>query len=148
MSQRPLSLLVSWVFKARPIQVALSHVPEGLYPSFSLVGDSVVNQVTVCSPQGLEPAACRSGPCLMADSGFHCYIWPLQTSLTSCYWFRGVFSRCPSPSLESFHTTTACGSFLAFFCKADTNVTYTTLGASKTDFSCDPSALRGAPLLR
>lgn len=51
-SQRPLSLFVSRVFKVT--QVALSHAPEGLCPSFSLVGDSVVNQV--CSE--LEPGAC------------------------------------------------------------------------------------------
>lgn len=135
-SQRPLSLLVSRVFKARPIQVALSHAPEGLYPSFSL-GDSVVNQVTVCS--GLEPTACRSSPCLMADRQW----LPLLHMAPPDFSYillvvPGCLLCCPSPSLESFHAITACGSFLGFLCKADINVTYTTLGASETDFSCDP----------
>lgn len=39
-SQRPLSLFVSRIFKVKPTQVALSHAPEGLCPSFSLDGDS------------------------------------------------------------------------------------------------------------
>lgn len=105
-----LSLLVSRLFKVKPMQVALSHAPEGLCPSFSLVGDSVVNQV--CSE--LEPVACRSGPMLHGGTVASTVTYGPSRLLLHPAAGSGVFLQCPSPSLEPLHAFTARGSFLGF----------------------------------